>query len=141
MKMNFLKNGFLKNKDKLKLIQKAILTGIGATTSKETIKKAANGIYSDIQKIVRDLLKQLENSGEIKTKEARKIIKELQEKSETEKEKIYKKLQKEGKTLLKSIKEIIVIPSTLLKDITNTIGNNSKFKKAKNKRKPTRKRR
>ncbi len=139
--MNLLKNGFLNNKDKLKLIQKAILTGIGATASKETIKKAASGIYGDVQKIVKDLLKQLEKSGEIKTKETRKIIKGLQEKSEVEKEKIYKKLQKEGKNLLKSVKEIAVIPRMLLKDITNTITNNSKGKKAKTKKKSVRKRR
>ena len=124
-------NNIIKNKDKLKLIQKAILTGIGVAASKDSIKKAAKGIYNDVQKIVQNLLKELEESGEIKTNQTKKIIKELQKKSEVEKDRIYKKLQKEGKTLLKSAKEIILTPISVLKDATKSLDTLNKTKKTK----------
>ena len=114
-------NNSISNKDKLKLIQKAVLTGIGVAASKESIKKAAAGIYKDVQQIVQNLLSELEESGEIKTQEAKNIIKQLQKKSELEKAKIYKKLQKEGKVLLKSVKEILKTPVSLLQEVTKSL--------------------
>ena len=111
----------LLNKDKIKLIQKAIITGIGITASRERIKKAASGIYKDVQSIITKLLKDQEESGEIKTKEARHIIKQLQKKSESEKAKIFKKLQKEGKILFKSAREIILTPLSILKDTAKSL--------------------
>lgn len=132
MKKNIISNHIL-TKDRVKLIQKAILTGIGVTASKDTIKKAAVGIYNDVQKITHRLLKELEQRGEIKTKEAKKIIKELQKKSDAEKTKIYKKLQKEGRTLLKSAREIILTPLSILKDTISTLKHNKKAVKLDNK--------
>ena|SRR3989338_3622834 len=111
----------LLNKDKIKLIQKAILTGIGITASRERIKKAASGIYKDVQSIIIKLLKDLEESGEIKTIEAKHIIAQLQKKSESEKAKIFKKLQREGKILYKSAREIILTPFSILKGTAKTI--------------------
>ena len=113
-----LTNGFLKNKNRLQVIQKAILTGIGVTTSKEVIKKAAIGLYDDIQKIVQDLLTELEEQGKLKTKETKMLLKELQKKSQVEKERIYKKLQKDSKSLLKTAKDIVLTPIALAKEIT-----------------------
>ena len=116
-----LKNNFINKKDNLKLLQKAIMAGIGVTTSKEKIKKAAYGIYDDIQKIVLALVKDLEKNGELKAKETKAIIKDLQKKSETEKVKIYRSLQKEGKNLINLTKEIMLIPKTIMKEITETL--------------------
>lgn len=135
-KNNLLKN-LTNNKDKIKLIQKAILTGIGVASSKETIKKAASGIYKDVQKIIKELLSDLEKSGEIKTIETKKILNELQKKSEIEKTKIYKKLQREGKTLISSAREIILTPVNLLKDATATL--NIKNIKSKNTKRTSKK--
>ena len=45
----------------------------------------------------------------------------LQKKSETEKAKIYKRLQKEGKNLINLTKEIMLIPKTIMKEITETL--------------------
>ncbi|MBI3590160.1 MAG: hypothetical protein HY094_02135 [Candidatus Melainabacteria bacterium] len=128
MKNKLLTNNFINSKDRLKLIQKAILTGIGVAASKDSIKKAATGIYNDVQKIIKKLLTELEESGEIKTKETRKIIQKLQKKSEIEKAKIYKKLQKEGKTLLKSAREIISTPVAVLKEVTTSLDKNRTVK-------------
>lgn len=109
------------NAGRLELIQKAILTGIGVAASKESIKRAAAGIYNDVQGIIYNLLKDLEKKGTLRTKETKQILKQIQKKSESEKSKIYKKLQKEGKTLLNSAREILSTPATVLKDATNTL--------------------
>lgn len=103
-----LTNGFLKNKGGSKLIQKAILAGIGVASSKELIKKAALGLYDDIQKVVTGLLVELEGRGEIKAKETKHIIKELQKQSEIEKSKISEKLKRGSKGLIKRAKDIIL---------------------------------
>ena len=116
-----LKNNFINQKGSLRLIQKAIMTGIGATISQDKIKKVAYGIYDDIHKIVLDLIKDLERKGEIKANETKVIIKDLQKKSEVEKAKIYKRLQKEGKSLIGLTKEIILIPKTIMNEITETL--------------------
>ena len=135
-----LTNGFLKNKVNFKVgqkIQKAILTGIGATTSKEVIKKAAIGLYDDVQKIIHDLLNQLERKGKLKAKETKRLIKEFQKKSEIEKPKIYKKLEKEGRSLLNTAKDIIVTPFAIAKSVTSSVKNSKrpKFKKGSTRRK------
>ncbi len=122
-----LKTNFINQKESLRLIQKAIMTGIGATVSQERIKKVAYGIYDDIQKMVLDLVKDLEKKGEIKTQETKAIIKDLQKKSESEKAKIYKRLQKEGKSLIGLTKEIMLIPGTIMKEITSTLSSSSKL--------------
>lgn len=127
LSMDFLK------KDKMKLIQKAILTAVGIAASQETIKKAAKGIYGDVQKIIKELLVELEKSGEIKAKETKEIITHLQKKSEAEKEKIYTKLKKEGKTILNSAREIILTPMSVLKNTNSSSKTTKKRKRAKKK--------
>lgn len=117
-------NGLLKNKNGFHInqkIQKAILAGIGATTSQGVIRKAAVGIYDDVQKIVRDLLVKLEQQGKLKTIEAKKIIKELQKKSDSEKIRIYKKLEKEGKTLFDTAKDIVLTPLAVASQVAKTV--------------------
>lgn len=126
-----LTNGFFKSKDRFKVVQKAIMAGIGATTSKEVIKKAAIGLYDDIQKVVHKLLIELEERGEVKAKETKKILNELQKKSEVEKTKIYKKLKKDSKGLLNTAKNIILTPIVIANQVA---GGLKKPLKTKNKK-------
>jgi len=107
-------NGFVKNKNRIKLIQKAILTGVGAAISNETIKKAATALYNDIQKEVHKLLNNLEEQGELKAKETKKLVLELQKKSEVEKLKIYKELRKNTKPFLKAAQNVLMTPLKLI---------------------------
>ena len=100
-------NGALRGKDKIKLIQKAVLTGIGAAISKDTIAKAAVTIYDDVQKEIKKLVNSLEEQGELKTKETKKLLKQIQVKSDLEKKKLYVEIQKTGNDLFKSIKDLI----------------------------------
>lgn len=107
-------NGFVKSKNRIKLIQKAILTGVGAAISNETIKKAATALYNDIQKEVHKLLNNLEKQGELKAKETKKLVLELQRKSEAEKLKIYKELRKNTKPFLKAAQNVLMTPLKLI---------------------------
>ena len=107
-------NGFVKSKSKLKLIQKAILTGVGAAISNETIRKAAATLYNDIQKEVHKLLDNLEAQGELKAEETKKLVLELQRKSEAEKLKIYKELRKNTKPFLRAAENVLMTPIKLI---------------------------
>lgn len=132
-----LTNGFLKNKKTIKAVQKALITGLGIAGSKGIIIKAFTGIYDDVQKITRKLVKELEQQGQIKTKEAKKIVKELQKKSDEEKVKIYKRLQKDLKLIFTAAKDIVLTPINLIKDAQKT-QSKVKSKKAKKKLRKTR---
>lgn len=110
-------NGFLKNKKTIQGLQKALLAGVGITSSRELITKAFTGLYDDVQKITRKLVKELEQQGQIKTKEAREIVKSLQKKSETEKAKIFKRLQKDFKLLINAAKDIVLTPISLIRKV------------------------
>ena len=118
-------NGFVKSKNKIKLIQKAILTGVGAAISNETIRKAAATLYNDIHKEVRKLLNNLEEQGELKAKETKKLVLQLQKKSEAEKLKIYKELRKNTKPFLKAAEHVLLTP---IKLIQGKIENSTKSK-------------
>ena len=107
-------NGFIKSKNKIKLIQKAILTGVGAAISNETIKKAATHLYNDIQKEVKKLIVSLESKGELKAEETKKLVLELQRKSEAEKLKIYKELRKNTKPFLRAAENVLMTPIKLI---------------------------
>ena len=109
-------NGFVKNKSRIKLVQKAILTGVGAAISNETIKKAATHLYNDIQKEVHKLLNNLEEQGELKAEETKKLILELQKKSEAEKLKLYKELRKNTKPFLKAAQNVLMTPIKLIQE-------------------------
>ncbi len=93
-----------KEKDLFKAIQKTVMAGVGIVISKETLKKTALGIYEDLQSIIQNLIKELESQGKLKTKETKKLLQELQKKSEAEKAKIYKLLKINSKELFDQIK-------------------------------------
>ncbi len=129
-------NGFVKNKNKIKLIQKAILTGVGAAISNETIRKAATTLYNDIQKEVHKLLDSLEEQGELKAKETKKLVLELQKKSEIEKLKIYKELRKNTKPFLRAAQNILMTPLKLIQGkIENSRNGRTTVKSKKSSRK------
>ena len=119
-------NGFIKSKNKIQLIQKAILTGVGAAISNETIKKAAAHLYNDIQKEVHKLLDNLEEQGELKAEETKKLVLELQKKSEVEKLKIYKELRKNTKPFLRAAENVLLTPIKLIQEKVGMSNNHKK---------------
>lgn len=124
-------NGFIKSKGKIQLIQKAILTGVGAAISKDTIKKAAATLYNDIQKEVHKLLDNLEAQGELKAEETKKLVLELQKKSEVEKLKIYKELRKNTRPFLRAAENVLLTPIKLIQE---KIGMSKNHRRSRNSR-------
>lgn len=122
-------NGFVKD-DKRKLLERAVMACVGVGTSKELIKKAVFGIYDDMQKIVSELIEELERNGELKTQETKELLEAIQSKSESEKKKIVKELKKTSKGLLESAKELILKPFSN-QTVKQTIKKSAKIKKSK----------
>jgi polyhydroxyalkanoate synthesis regulator phasin len=68
--------------ERTKLLKKALLTSVGASTNGERIKAALSEAFDDLAKIGQDLLSELEGKGKDQTKSAQKFLEKL--KSETE---------------------------------------------------------
>lgn len=119
-------NGKIKSSDNKKILEKAILAGIGVASSKELVKKAIHGIYDDIQKILNELVDELEVKGELKTKETKDLLKQIQERSDKERKKLFKELKVDSKNLIDTAKEFILKPFTK----TSTVKTKAKSKAA-----------
>ncbi len=61
--------------ERTKLLKKALLTGVGATTNGERIKEALTDAVDDLVKIAADLMDELESRGKVKAKSAEDFIK------------------------------------------------------------------
>lgn len=65
--------------ERTKLLKKAVLTGVGATTSVDRIKNALNDAMQDLVKVGHDLLDELEDRGKNRTENVQQFLKTLQE--------------------------------------------------------------
>lgn len=65
--------------ERTKLLKKAVMTGVGATTSVDRIKSAINDAMQDLVKVGHDLLDELEDRGKNKTENVQQFLKTLQE--------------------------------------------------------------
>ncbi|PWU00245.1 MAG: hypothetical protein C5B53_04290 [Candidatus Melainabacteria bacterium] len=64
--------------ERTKLLKKAVLTSVGATTSVDRIKSALNEAIEDLAKVGQDLLTELEREGKTQTESAQDYIKRFQ---------------------------------------------------------------
>jgi polyhydroxyalkanoate synthesis regulator phasin len=65
--------------ERTKLLKKAVLTSVGATTSVDRIKSALNEAIEDLAKVGQDLLTELEREGKSQTESAQDYIKRFQQ--------------------------------------------------------------
>ncbi len=65
--------------ERTKLLKKAVLTGVGATTNGERIKAALTEAMDDLVKIGQELLDELESRGKVKAKSAQDFVKNLRD--------------------------------------------------------------
>jgi polyhydroxyalkanoate synthesis regulator phasin len=65
--------------ERTKLLKKAVMTGVGASTNVDRIKVALNEALEDLVRVGQDLLEDLESKGEIKAKSAQDFFKNFQE--------------------------------------------------------------
>ena len=64
--------------ERTKLLKKAVLTSVGASTSVDRIKTALNDAMQDLVKVGQGLLDDLEEKGKIKTDTVQDFLKNLQ---------------------------------------------------------------
>jgi polyhydroxyalkanoate synthesis regulator phasin len=64
--------------ERTKLLKKAVLTSVGATTSVDRIKSALNEAIEDLAKVGQDLLSELEREGKSQTESVQDYIKRFQ---------------------------------------------------------------
>lgn len=69
--------------ERTKLLKKAVLTSVGASTNVDRIKTALNEAMEDLVKVGQDLLSDLEVKGKDKTDSAQNFLKNLQEEAKT----------------------------------------------------------
>ena len=65
--------------DRTKLLKKAVLTGVGATSNVDRVKDALNEAMQDLVKVGRDLFEDLEEKGKVKTDTVESFLKGLQD--------------------------------------------------------------
>ena len=96
--------------DRTKLLKKAVLTGVGATSSVDRVKDALKEAMQDLVKVGQDLLEDLEEKGKIKTESAQSFLKGFQDEAAKRTECIEKKVSsKVGKELKKVAKDLGVV--------------------------------
>ena len=65
--------------ERTKLLKKAVLTGVGATTNGDRIKSALQDAMQDLVKIGQELFDELEDKGKVKAKNAQEFVKGLKD--------------------------------------------------------------
>jgi polyhydroxyalkanoate synthesis regulator phasin len=65
--------------DRTKLLKKAVMTGVGATSNVDRVKDALNEAMQDLVKVGRELFDDLEEKGKVKTDTVESFLKGLQD--------------------------------------------------------------
>ena len=65
--------------ERTKLLKKAVLTGVGASSNGDRIKKAISEAMEDLVQVGQDLLVDLESKGKDRTESLQQYLKNLQE--------------------------------------------------------------
>jgi len=65
--------------ERTKLLKKAVMTGVGATTNGDRIKSALQEAMQDLVKIGQELIEELEDRGKLKAKNAQDFIETLKD--------------------------------------------------------------
>jgi len=93
--------------ERTKLLKKAVLTSVGATTNAERIKQAISQAMEDLYKVGQELLEDLEAKGKVKTDSAQSFLKNLQDETSKRTGDLEKKVSKKVQiSMKKAVKEI-----------------------------------
>jgi len=89
--------------ERTKLLKKAVLTSVGATTNVDRIKVALNDAMSDLVKVGHDLLDELESQGKTKADSVQDFLKNFQSEAKTRTSDIEKQVSTKVHTELKKV--------------------------------------
>jgi len=88
--------------DRTKLLKKAVMTGVGATSSADRLKDALKDAMQDLVKVGQELIDDLEEKGKVKTESAESFIKGFKDEAVKRTGDIEKQV---SKTMKKAAKE------------------------------------
>lgn len=94
-----------KSNDRAKMFKKAVLAGVGATSSVERVKAALSEAMEDLVKVGQDLLDELEDTGKGKTENFQQFLRNLQDEAGKRTHDAEKKLSKLSGSTKKAVKE------------------------------------
>jgi polyhydroxyalkanoate synthesis regulator phasin len=89
--------------ERTKLLKKAVLTSVGATTNVDRIKVALNDAMSDLVKVGKDLLDELESKGKTKADSVEDFLKNFKEEAKTRTTDIEKQVSSKVQVKLKKV--------------------------------------
>ncbi len=89
--------------ERAKLLKKAVLTSVGATTNVDRIKVALNDAMSDLVKVGHDLLDELESKGQTKADSVQDFLKNFQSEAKSRTCDIEKQVATTVQTELKKV--------------------------------------
>lgn len=87
--------------ERTKLLKKAVLTGVGASSNVDRIKSALNEAMDDLVKVGQDLLNDLEIKGKDKTDSVQSFLRNLQEEAKTRTGSLEKQVSSKVQTSMK----------------------------------------
>jgi polyhydroxyalkanoate synthesis regulator phasin len=108
--------------ERTKLLKKAVLTSVGATTNVDRIKVALNDAMSDLVKVGHDLLDELESKGKTKADSVQDFLKNFQSEAKTRTSDIEKQVSTKVHIELKKVaKEVGLATKEEVEDLHERI--------------------
>ncbi len=96
--------------ERTKLLKKAVLTSVGATTNADRVKQAVCQAMDDLIKVGQELMDDLEGKGKVKAESVQSFLKNLQDEAARRTGDLEKTVSKKVQTSMKkAIKEIGLI--------------------------------
>lgn len=93
--------------ERTKLLKKAVLTSVGATTNADRIKQAISQAMDDLVKVGQELLEDLEDKGKVKTDSVQNFLRSLQDETGKRTADLEKTVSKKVQvSMKKAVKEI-----------------------------------
>lgn len=108
--------------ERTKLLKKAVLTGVGASTNADRVQKALSEALEDLIKVGQDLLDDLESKGKVKTESVQNFLRSLKAEASQRKSKLEETVASTvHSSMKKAAKEIGLATQEELKDLTERL--------------------
>lgn len=106
--------------ERTKLLKKAVLTGVGASSNPQRVRAALKDALDDLFKVGQTLLDDLESKGKNKTESAQNFLRNLQEEAGKRGEKLGGQV---ASSMKKAAKEVGLVTKEDLREIAERLSN------------------
>ncbi len=108
--------------ERTKLLKKAVLTGVGATTNVDRVKTALKDAVDDLFKVGQDLFDDLESKGKEKQDTAQNFLRNLQDEAQKRTEDLGKSASSKVQTSMKkAAKELGLVTREEFEDVVERL--------------------